>query len=339
MAFNPTFVKAEAEWCAALSAYAYLEENSKNKVTIATAISNALLKAGDTWELIWLDLSLIDKGNLMYMVANKKVPGQYAIAHRGTDWKFLSNIIEDLAVFTQDVYPYAQPLNQQIKISHGALIGLQILQNMHSPVTGISAPPDIQSNVSILNLIKSLVLTSDNETDLDIMITGHSLGGALATIFSAWLIDSCKQWKLRPDKINFKTYTIAAPTVGNMAFCNYYNSACNQNTIKFSSYRIHNLQDLVPHAFDNLLGLLNCGVPLDAIFSDVLKVSVQGVNGIFELKGINYAAVGTDMPLNNAGANSGCVGLVKNLDEYGCWVSYEHSINTYQTLISAMATT
>lgn len=346
MAFDPTYNQTEARVCATHCSFAYLQENTKDRNKISAAIAAALADGsknyatGTNWELVWLGLSALGKGNLMYMAANKNVPGQYVIAHRGTNWSFISDIAEDLFVFTQEIYPYSATHNNAIKVSRGSLIGLEVLKAMHSPVTGISTPPDISSDVSLINLIKSLVLTGDPGQSLEFFVTGHSLGGALATIYSSWLIDTCAQWRLSPGRLNFKTYTVASPTVGNDKYAAYYNAGANQNGIGFAGYRIHNLQDLVPHAFDNLNGLMNCGVPLGPKLKLDLKVAVDSMNALMKLRGVSYAPAGTDKPLDNGGnSNPACPNPPNSIKDYGCWVVYEHDMNTYLKLLGATPVT
>lgn len=75
----------------------------------------------------------------------------------------------------------------------------------------------------------------------DILITGHSLGGALATMFRAYLENLAAG--TFSGQTRFKTYAFAAPMVGNEAFAAEYNQ---KYTDKQTAFSIVNPQDMVP---------------------------------------------------------------------------------------------
>ena len=67
----------------------------------------------------------------------------------------------------------------------------------------------------------------------EIILTGHSLGGALATLAG------CQLYEMGIAKENLEVYTFGAPPVGTERFCNYYND-------KLNIYRLVNEEDVVP---------------------------------------------------------------------------------------------
>lgn len=75
----------------------------------------------------------------------------------------------------------------------------------------------------------------------DIIITGHSLGGALATMFRAYL-ENLPAGTFS-GQTQFKTYAFAAPMVGNEAFAAEYNRRFSDKQTAFS---IVNPQDMIP---------------------------------------------------------------------------------------------
>jgi len=75
----------------------------------------------------------------------------------------------------------------------------------------------------------------------DIIITGHSQGGAIAYLLTAWLYRK-QQHGLVPADIRFKTYCTAAPKPGNLYFAYEYESMTQQGW----SYNIVNPADWVP---------------------------------------------------------------------------------------------
>ena len=89
---------------------------------------------------------------------------------------------------------------------------------------------EIIQQISILN----------KDSIYDIIITGHSQGGALAQLLMASLENLPDEVIL--SKNNFKTYAYASPMVGNDEFANEYSKKyCNGN-----SFNIINAADIVP---------------------------------------------------------------------------------------------
>ena len=85
------------------------------------------------------------------------------------------------------------------------------------------------------------ILNDANKTNSNIqfLITGHSLGGAIATLLTARLID---HYHINPD--NIVTYTFGAPASGDEAFQNLFENDSNESVKHF--YRIKNTNDPVP---------------------------------------------------------------------------------------------
>ena len=89
--------------------------------------------------------------------------------------------------------------------------------------------------------------------DYKIVVTGHSLGGALASLTAAALI---YQGEVEPS--NLELYTFGMPRVGDKEY------ALNFDRLVWNSWNVVNYRDIVPHApFCNLLG---CNTPYDGPF-------------------------------------------------------------------------
>lgn len=94
-----------------------------------------------------------------------------------------------------------------------------------------------------------------------VFVMGNSLGGALATLFGAYLIEN---ELISPD--NLSVYTTAAPPAGGSNFVNRYQARSNQ-------YNVINLRDLVPYSSNICGGYQRLGQPLifDGLEGDVIE--------------------------------------------------------------------
>jgi len=83
----------------------------------------------------------------------------------------------------------------------------------------------------------------------NIVLTGHSLGGAIATLAGCYFND------LGIKKENTTIYTFGAPPVGSVEFCKNYNN-------KLNLYRIVNEKDVIPK-IDQLISLEHIGEKIE----------------------------------------------------------------------------
>ncbi len=96
--------------------------------------------------------------------------------------------------------------------------------------------------VILSDVLKAQIKALNSKGIYDIIITGHSQGGALATMTRAYL-DNMPKGELS-SKNKFKTYSYAQPMSGNKEFAIEYNERFSD---KGTSYAIINPQDPVPH--------------------------------------------------------------------------------------------
>lgn len=112
---------------------------------------------------------------------------------------------------------------------------LDIYETFSVTMPGNNTPPTLLKNK--LSLPSGVSLGSN----LSLVVVGHSLGAALATLYAADVASG--------GQVNPKVYTLASPRVGDGAFAAAYNAAVATN------YRIYNWPDLVPDfpkdPFDN----------------------------------------------------------------------------------------
>lgn len=174
------------------------------------------------WKMVW------DPAPVRGIYAFVATDGiTYGLAIRGSlieiSWDAFDNwIYTDLNVAYQKDWPFAQDA-KNAKVSQGAFSGWENLNMLTDKKTRKSLWSFLQTHV-------------DEKKPL--VITGHSLGGNLASVYASWL------WKKYKDighlKKNIMVITFAAPATGNQAFADDFNS-------KFPhSLRIENIHDPIP---------------------------------------------------------------------------------------------
>jgi hypothetical protein len=347
MAFTPGYDLTESQEMMTLSAIAYAAEDSNNYQQIQQAIEQELAASsvlGGNFQLVWLGISP-DWANLMYVARDSRETARFAVVVRGTDWNFLTDWKDDFDVLKTHDWPTANPPNPSIYVARGAWDGLQALLATTSNLFNMT-PPAIVLPTPMVTLFMAESLWNTYDTDIDIYVTGHSLGGAMATVVGLWLADTASTWVLRPNKVNFKTYTFASPTVGNQDFANYYNGQTANSQVQWQAFRVYNDQDAVPFGYGNLANLPENGIPLEFFFGLELVGAIGVIQTALTDAKVSYVQVestsnGTAVGLNNNPPSSkwppNCTNPAADWTDYACWVGYEHDHNTYLFLLGAPA--
>jgi triacylglycerol lipase len=220
---------------ATLSAIAYCDGE--------TSIINSLAATLPDWSLAWIpDVEI--NGNYAYIAYNEQAE-QYAVAIRGSvldfSWQAFEDWFEqDFNVIYQSDWTYPAS-DQNPKTSRGAADGLSDLTSLVSTASG--------NQVRMLDFLMQTAVAND----ISILVTGHSLGGGLATVFAPWLYyqitSANKQISHMP------VMTFAAPAVGNAAFAAAYDATFP------NSWRYYNSQDIVPKASASIADMGNLYSP------------------------------------------------------------------------------
>jgi|SRR6185312_4389301 len=208
-----------------LSAIAY-------QLDIPGQLKNPNYATGGDWSLVWGPVQ-DDYGNLAY-VAKSASKGAFALVIRGSlttfSWAAFENWFYDLDVLFQRPWPYFR----------------------NTPGTMVSSGSYIQAS----NLTSSTYagqtlasfLTQGVPAGSTLYVTGHSLGGNLATVLASWISAQRNPNPGQPDP-KTQVYTFAAPSPGNTVFASAYNQRFP------NSWRYWNQLDAVPNAWDNLLAI------------------------------------------------------------------------------------
>lgn len=160
---------------------------------------------------------------------------QYVIGIAGTNFKSLHNwFIEDFYVGAQAEwaeYADTKPPGLPPKISLGTKIGLDNLLRPHAG-----------SGTNIIDFLANQLKEADKK--VEIVVTGHSLGGALSPVLALALHEKKSTWDPN-SQATLKVFPFAGPTPGNLAFAIYYDLRLAANTT-----RVWNNLDIVPHAWN-----------------------------------------------------------------------------------------
>lgn len=316
--YNPPVVQnydlSESSQCMTLASLSYVNENNPAylKDSLIIQLSDTSYSTNGFWKLAWGPSLSPDGGNMMFVVKDSTtVPVSYCIVVRGTDWCFPFNWKEDLGAIEFDWYPWG---GSEDSISHGALEGLNTLLAMRDSVT----------NKTLFNFLIDISTQSKQQ----MYITGHSLGGMLATVLSAYFLDNGFY-----AGFNLNTYTFAAPSAGNQQFADHYkNKFAYANA---ESYRVVNPNDLVHYFYSDLNTVLINQIPTTLPYE--IDAVIVGIELYFKTYNMFYKHVGERYPLPVPQV-TGCSFTPGSIDQYECYVAFNHSTNTYLSLLGSPIT-
>ena len=220
-----------------LAYFAYIDDALETVLASDFVTLLASVPAGTAngpWRLCWGPA--VNDGTLGYIAQGSD--GTYALAFRGTDVDgsisgSFQNVLADANGFFLVPWLYPQQPGAPLQISAGINGALALAIGLTDPVT----------SVSLLDCLRGLAKTGT----LDLMVTGHSLGGAIAIVATAWLNDQLP--KVEPLNFSLWPQTFAAPTMWNAAFATSFAQT-------FTYYAAVNTSDIVPMGWANLSGVL-----------------------------------------------------------------------------------
>ncbi|HVT85134.1 MAG TPA: hypothetical protein VHD35_08010 [Chitinophagaceae bacterium] len=277
------------------------------------------------WKIAWKPAAV--NGNYAFVADSGTV---YAIGIRGSLLEFseaaLNNwLYNDLNVADQRDWNYSDPA-VHAHISAGSYIGWEHLNQL----------ADIASGKKLWDFLQTI------PADAPLVLTGHSLGGNLATVYASYL---WWQWKQSGhQRNNMNVITFAAPAAGNDGFAESFDKEFP------NSARIENSNDIVPKfpVSEKMAGLGALYVPApsaDSIsvgyknLTTRLKKVFSLMSGAMELLRFNNVSPyvqtngsGTVISIPLSGKN--------NSNDAGAWFAeagYQHGMLQYAKALNAPA--
>ena len=264
------------------------------------------------WQCTWGPALDPVQANLVYVATYYQagLPVALVVVIRGTDltddvWGDLWEAFEDLSVAFQTPLPWL--VDPNIMIAEGTLGALDTLMGLTS---------------NGQNLLSYLLTTLGNPINQNpvLIVTGHSLGGCMASVAAPWLKVS-----LNGSGINnpIVPVTFAAPTAGNAGFADYY-------TKQFPYCpRYYNDLDVVPRGWENLAGVKTvyqqCGLTIPFPADLVVNLWQDAMN----VTGASYA--------QPAAMRAPLPGACFTTSDWYSELGFQHATTTYLALIGVTA--
>lgn len=283
-----------------LAAIAYAKRQD-----IPILLANQHFATQGRWQLRWLGT---DDGNQVY-IAQDQQTGQLAVNIRGSVTNPFSEAFwidwfkQDLGVLDMDHWPHGgAPAGA--KVSEGSLAGLRSVSRLKD-ASGQTMVDFLRA--SLTPVVSPLV-----------GVTGHSLGGALASVLAPYLHQQLSPGQPR---LTFWPITFAGPTAGNALFANWL-----EQQFAASSGRYFNALDIVPHAWQNLAWVEQSFPDGGPSLPLALKILVRGVSDILKLLKETYVqpGIGNSLP-----------GTLQSGDTWFSEAGHQHGSATYLELVGA----
>jgi hypothetical protein len=243
--------------------------------TIPDSVLNTpALAAGGVWRCLWGPAQSSDQSNLAFVAGYfpqlALAPQSICVTIRGTNiffgediWGILSQIWQDLDATSQVPLPWAPPGDE--RIAQGTSDGLTIIRGLTT------------KGVSLADYLRGFFAAPSN-ANVTSVVTGHSLGGCLATVVAPWM----ETIRGASYKGTIEPITFAAPTAGNAAFAAYYSTKFKE------ARRFQNTLDVIPLAFQNLTNIVDIYSRNGLDAPDLVWAGVFGWQALLDVSGVTY---------------------------------------------------
>jgi hypothetical protein len=235
---------------------------------IAEHLANPALATAGAWRMAWGPVETL--ANLVY-VAHSPEANAFAVAIRGTvptpGPAQLLNVYQDLHV--AQAVPWPHPAAPDARIARGTSDGLRALLSRASGGVKLDA---------------FLAQATAAAPGASVVVTGHSLGGCLASVLAPHLRHRLPEVRVAP-------VTFAAPTAGNEAFAAFFDARFP------GAPRYYNRLDVVPMAWAGLDALASLFPPPGPRCPAAFRETVRLVTRWLRRAGVSYAHPGEGIEL------------------------------------------
>ena len=276
-----------------LSAVAYMPFHSISMLQDNLNDTDALEQA---YTAVWWEKT----SSLVVYVVKNRFTNVYAVIFRGAVFKpalpFLVQLYEDLKLGHQESLPYSRLGKAKV-----ALGILDIIQDLSLSTYGGRTLQQVLNNLPVRTKV---------------YMTGHSLGGSLATVYAAKF--AC----VNSAELDIIPYTFGAPAIGNDSFADLFDHN-NVNSLFNEASRCINTRDIMPFTWNNLLGITtvdygNIKCPVD------LKLGIEYVDRLLIISRVFYSHPPADLELK---ADD------RGIGNFFQKALYQHQPNTYLNLL------
>lgn len=259
-----------------LSSIAYEPGDTDAEImqNMANALKQKDLPTAGQWGIVWGPVT--HESDLMYIVrkTGSTSPPTYAVVIRGTVMSFES-ILQDLEVLRLVPLPWKDP-----KAPAGTTIASGIA-TAFGRLQAMQRPGDKKTALQFLQSINA---------GSKVIVTGHSLGGCLASVVPLWLLTEIPTLKVKP-------ITFAGQSAGNATFASHFTAVFGD------SARYFNTLDLIPRIWQtaNVQSItelfpspgptcdIECEAVVDAIVVAVKKKDYTQLTSTSALPGTAYS--------------------------------------------------
>ncbi|HUR81959.1 MAG TPA: IPT/TIG domain-containing protein [Thermoanaerobaculia bacterium] len=297
------------------------ETIAEQEARILLGINTQLAQLGSDWVANWLVLTQ-DRANLAY-IATEAATNSFAVVLRGTQFNSLVDLAEDMMVGNLAQFTVAGGTTPLL-IAKGTMNAFTEITNA---VSSIGSPL-----TNVVQQLQQQFANLPSGTTPNLYVTGHSLGGCMATTMALYLW--AQSWAT---PVNFYVYTYAAPSAGLQAFASYYDSIFPSN-----SWRVYNQYDVVPNAWATLMSNVYQkfypapGPAQTLVVSDMIKQIAASTNNNTYVQ--TNAGAGTVMLNPTYGVNDAqdaydAQATCATTGDFFAQLAFQHANNTYLQLL------
>jgi hypothetical protein len=203
----------------------------------ALVLKTPVRSVSGLWRCLWGPAEDSDQSNLAFVAGYFPSPGvgpqSLCVTIRGTDvdvtdiWGIMEQVWEDIDGAYQIQLPGAP---SGVLVAQGTLEGLTVIEML-------------RYKGQTLGDFLLTFYAHPSSNNVPAIVTGHSLGGCLATVVAASMRAAL------PAPIAIQPITFAGPTAGNSNFASWYSTTFQ------TARRFQNTLDIIPMALQNLGGI------------------------------------------------------------------------------------